>query len=67
MSFHVTGHPAFLLKSLLEEQEAKLLLQSFHLNIFSPPREPGAERWTVKAALDDDIGDALPYLERISD
>ena len=39
-----------------------MLLQSYHLDIFSPPCEPGAERWTVKAALDDDIGDALPYL-----
>ncbi|CAG0948005.1 4Fe-4S ferredoxin [Anaerolineae bacterium] len=39
-----------------------MLLQSYHLNVFAPPCEPGAERWTVKAALDDDIGDALPYL-----
>jgi ArsR family metal-binding transcriptional regulator len=29
---------------------------------FRPPCEPGAERWTVKAALDDDIGEVLPYL-----
>ena len=39
-----------------------MLSQSYHLDIFSPPCEPGAERWSVKAALDDDIGDALPYL-----
>ena len=39
-----------------------MLLQSYQLNIFAPPCEPGAERWTVKAALDDDIGDVLPYL-----
>lgn len=39
-----------------------MLLQTYHLNIFSPPCDPGAERWTVQAALDDDIGDALPYL-----
>ena len=39
-----------------------MLLQTYHLNVFSPPCEPGAERWVVKAALDDDIGDALPYL-----
>ncbi len=39
-----------------------MLLQSYHLDVFSPPCDPGAERWTVKAALDDDIGDALPYL-----
>jgi ArsR family metal-binding transcriptional regulator len=39
-----------------------LLLQSYRLDVFSPPCEPGAERWSVKAALDDDIGDTLPYL-----
>jgi ArsR family metal-binding transcriptional regulator len=39
-----------------------MLLQTYSLNVFSPPCEPGAERWSVKAALDDDIGDALPYL-----
>lgn len=39
-----------------------MLLQSYRLDVFSPPCEPGAERWSVKAALDDDIGDALPYL-----
>ncbi len=39
-----------------------MLLQSYRLDVFSPPCEPGAERWSVKAALDDDIGEALPYL-----
>jgi len=39
-----------------------MLLQSYQLTVFSPPCEPGAERWSVRAALDDDIGDALPYL-----
>lgn len=39
-----------------------MLLQNYHLDVFSPPCEPGAERWSVKAALDDDIGEALPYL-----
>ena len=39
-----------------------MLLQSYHLNVFAPPCDPGAERWAVKAVLDDDIGDALPYL-----
>ena len=38
-----------------------MLLQSYHLDVFAPPCDPGAERWTVKAALDDDIGDVLPY------
>jgi ArsR family metal-binding transcriptional regulator len=39
-----------------------MLLQSYQLNVVAPPCEPGAERWTVKAALDDDIGEVLPYL-----
>jgi len=39
-----------------------MLLQSYTLDVFSPPCEPGAERWSVKAALDDDIGEVLPYL-----
>ncbi len=39
-----------------------MLLQGYQLNVFAPPCDPGSERWTVKAALDDDIGDALPYL-----
>lgn len=37
-------------------------LQSYPLDLFAPPCAPGAERWSAKAALDDDIGDALPYL-----
>ena len=39
-----------------------MLVSNFHLEIFSPPCEPGAERWSAKAALDEDIGVALPYL-----
>ncbi len=39
-----------------------MLLSHYHLDVFSPPCEPGAERWSAKAALDEDIGDALPYL-----
>lgn len=39
-----------------------MLLQSYRLDVFAPPCEPGAERWTVKATLDDEIGEALPYL-----
>ena len=42
-----------------------MLLQTYSLNVFSPPCEPGAERWSVKAALDDDIGGALPYLNAV--
>jgi ArsR family metal-binding transcriptional regulator len=39
-----------------------MLLQSYHLDLFAPPCDPGAERWSAKAALADDIGAALPYL-----
>lgn len=39
-----------------------MLLQSYHLTVFSPPCDPGAERWTVQAVLDDDIDAVLPYL-----
>jgi ArsR family metal-binding transcriptional regulator len=39
-----------------------MLLQSYDLDLFSPACEPGAERWSAKAALAEDIGDALPYL-----
>ena len=39
-----------------------MLVQSYRLEVFAPPCDPGAERWSAKAALDDDIGDALPYL-----
>jgi ArsR family metal-binding transcriptional regulator len=39
-----------------------MLLQSYHLEVFAPPCEPGAERWSVRATLDDDIGEVLPYL-----
>jgi ArsR family metal-binding transcriptional regulator len=39
-----------------------MLLQNYRLEVFAPPCDPGAERWCAKAALDDDMGDALPYL-----
>ncbi len=39
-----------------------MLLQSYRLDVFAPPCEPGSERWTVKATLNDEIGEALPYL-----
>jgi ArsR family metal-binding transcriptional regulator len=39
-----------------------MLLQTYHLKVVSPPCEPGAEKWTATAKLDDDIGEVLPYL-----
>jgi ArsR family metal-binding transcriptional regulator len=39
-----------------------MLLQTYHLKVVSPPCEPGAEKWSALAQLDDDIGEVLPYL-----
>ena len=39
-----------------------MLLQTYHLKVIAPPCEPGAEKWTAFAQLDDDIGEVLPYL-----
>ncbi len=39
-----------------------MLLQTYHLKVIAPPCEPGAEKWTAIAKLDDDIGEVLPYL-----
>jgi ArsR family metal-binding transcriptional regulator len=39
-----------------------MLLQTYHLRVVSPPCEPGAEKWSAMAVLDDDIGEVLPYL-----
>ncbi len=39
-----------------------MLIQDYELDIFAPPCDPGAERWSVKAALHADIGEVLPYL-----
>ena len=39
-----------------------MLLQTYHFKVISPPCEPGAEKWTAIAQLDDDIGEVLPYL-----
>lgn len=39
-----------------------MLVQGYQLDVFAPACDPGAERWSAKAALDDDIRAALPYL-----
>jgi ArsR family metal-binding transcriptional regulator len=39
-----------------------MLLQTYHLKVVAPPCEPGAEKWTAFAQLDNDIGEVLPYL-----
>jgi ArsR family metal-binding transcriptional regulator len=39
-----------------------MLIQDFDLEVFTPPCEPGAERYTAVARLTTDISEALPYL-----
>jgi ArsR family metal-binding transcriptional regulator len=39
-----------------------MLIESFELEIFTPPCEPGAERFAAKARLTIDISDVLPLL-----
>jgi len=38
------------------------LIKSYDLKVFTPPCEPGAERFAVTASLIADISDVLPYL-----
>jgi ArsR family metal-binding transcriptional regulator len=42
--------------------ESEILINGYTLELIEPPCEPGAERWTAKAHIDDDIAEALPYL-----
>ena len=39
-----------------------MLIEHYDLAIFTPPCEPGAERFSAVARLTSDIGEALPYL-----
>jgi ArsR family metal-binding transcriptional regulator len=39
-----------------------MLIESYDLEVFTPPCEPGAERFAAKARLKVDISEALPYL-----
>lgn len=39
-----------------------MLIKKYDLEVFTPPCEPGAERYAAKALLSDDISEALPYL-----
>lgn len=39
-----------------------MLIDSYELEVFTPPCEPGAERYSAKALLAVDISDVLPYL-----
>ena len=39
-----------------------MLIDTYDLDIFTPPCEPGAERYSAVARLTTDISQALPYL-----
>jgi ArsR family metal-binding transcriptional regulator len=39
-----------------------MLIDTYELEVFTPPCEPGAERYSAKALLVVDISDVLPYL-----
>ena len=39
-----------------------MLIGSYELEIFTPPCEPGAERYVARARIEEDISEVLPYL-----
>ena len=39
-----------------------MLIETYDLEVFTPPCEPGAERFSAKGRLFSDISEALPYL-----
>ncbi|MDT8306852.1 MAG: (Fe-S)-binding protein [Anaerolineae bacterium] len=39
-----------------------MLIEQYELDVFTPPCEPGAERFAAKALLTVDISEVLPYL-----
>jgi len=39
-----------------------MLIEKFQLEVFTPPCEPGAERYAARARLSNDITQAFPYL-----
>ena len=39
-----------------------MLIEKYDLEVFTPPCEPGAERYAARARLSVDISEALPYL-----
>lgn len=39
-----------------------MLIESFELEVFTPPCDPGAERYAARARFEGDISEVLPYL-----
>jgi hypothetical protein len=44
------------------KKEAGVLIENYDLEVFTPPCEPGAERYAARARLMVDISEILPYL-----
>jgi len=42
-----------------------MLIEQYHVDVFTPPCEPGAERFSAIARLSVDISEVLPYLNAI--
>jgi ArsR family metal-binding transcriptional regulator len=42
-----------------------MLVENYDLEVFTPPCEPGAERYAARARLTTDITEVLPYLNAI--
>jgi ArsR family metal-binding transcriptional regulator len=42
-----------------------MLIETYDVEVFTPPCEPGAERYAARARLSVDISEALPYLNAI--
>ncbi|MBN1303468.1 MAG: hypothetical protein JXA13_03460 [Anaerolineales bacterium] len=39
-----------------------MLIEKYELEVFTPPCDPGAERYAAKAHIETDISEVLPYL-----
>jgi ArsR family metal-binding transcriptional regulator len=46
----------------MRDEEGTMLISQFDLEVFTPPCNPGAERYAVRARLTVNISEVLPYL-----
>ncbi|GAB4419420.1 MAG: (Fe-S)-binding protein [Anaerolineales bacterium] len=44
------------------KEEVSMLIEKYDIEVFTPPCEPGAERFAAKAHFEADISEVLPYL-----